>query len=165
MTLRKKFYPWASALPKKFSVPCATLFGLGNLSAPGTWGSVAGVVMYCLCFQGMSLFGYVAFSLLLAYLAIGICDSAERHLQLRDPHGVILDEFVAIPVCFLPITTVFSGWWLLLGFALFRFFDIKKPFWINDMQDIEGGAGCVMDDVVAGLATALCLNILALVVA
>ncbi len=165
MTLRKKFYPWASVLPKKFSVTCATLFGLGNLSAPGTWGSVVGILFYCLFFQGMPIFRYAVFALLVAYIAIGICDAAERHLQKRDPREIVLDEFVAVPICFLPITVhYFNGWWIFAGFLLFRILDIKKPLWINDMQSLEGGAGCVMDDVIAALAVALAMNLLAIII-
>lgn len=164
MILRRKFYPWASALPKKLSINCATLFGLGNFSAPGTWGSAAGILLYCMLFEGLGFFRYVLFAALLAYLAIGLCDAAERHLQMRDPGKIILDEFVAIPFCFLPIAQdSFGGIWLLFGFALFRFFDIKKPFWIKDMQNLEGGVGCVVDDIVAALATTLILNLVAII--
>ena len=78
-------------------------------------------------------------------------------LNRRDPGEVILDEFVAIPLCFL-------GWPLLVGpvpawavfisgFALFRLFDIWKPFGIRRLQDLPGGWGVVADDLAAALLT------------
>lgn len=167
MSLRKKFYPWAIALPKKLSIDLATLFGIGNLKAPGTWGSAVGVLFYALIFSGIgsnSLWGivqYVLFASLLAYLAVGICDSAERALGMRDPGKIILDEFVAIMFCFIPVCAEkYSVLGLLIGFGLFRFFDIKKPLGISGLQSLEGGVGCVADDIVAALASCACLNFL-----
>lgn len=171
MSLRKKFYPWSVALPKKLSVDLATLFGLGSLKAPGTWGSFAGVIFYAMFFSGIgssSLWGivqYLMFASFISYLAIGVCDSAERALGLRDPGKIILDEFVAITFCFIPICSDrYSVWGLFIGFVLFRFFDIKKPCGISGLQSLEGGVGCVADDVVAGLATCAVLNIIGIFV-
>ena len=161
--MRKKLYPWAVALPQGFSVKCAMLWKLGELKAPGTWGSVAGILLYALLFDGMGFWRYLIFATLLAYLAVGICDTAERTLRLRDPGCIILDEFVAIPFCFIPISSSYSMWGVFLGFLLFRFFDIRKPSIIYKMQDFEGGLGCVADDVAAAFATCITLNIVGLV--
>ena len=165
--MRKKLYPWAVALPKKLSVDLATLFGIGDLKAPGTWGSAVGVVFYALIFSGVgsnSLWGmvqYVLIASVFAYVAMGVCDSAERALGVRDPGKIILDEFVAIPFCFIPLcATGYSNLGLLLGFGLFRFFDIKKPCGISSLQTLEGGVGCVADDIAAAFATCATLNIL-----
>ncbi len=160
---RRRLYPWAAALPKKFSASCATLWGLGSLNAPGTWGSAAGVAFYAALFAGMGLGRYIVFSVLLAYISVGICDCAERFLKMRDPGCIVLDEFCAIPFCFLPVFhSEYSAWGILLGFALFRFFDISKPLFINKMQDFEGGLGCVADDVAAALVSCACLNLFGL---
>jgi len=168
MTLRKKFYPWAAALPKKLAVDIATLFGLGELKAPGTWGSAAGVLFYALIFSGVgsnTLWGVAQYLLLAsfgAYLAVGICDAAERALGMRDPHKINLDEFVAINFCFIPVcSSGYSVYGLFLGFALFRFFDISKPLGINSLQSLEGGLGCVADDIAAAVLSCACLNFLA----
>ncbi len=159
MTLRKKLYPWAIALPKKISVSLATLFGLGNLKAPGTWGSAAGVILYGLLFYNMSILPYVVFCALLAYIAAGICDSAERFIGVHDPHRINLDEFVAMPICYMPLLgEPFSLPGVVLGFVFFRFFDIKKPWIINKFQSIEGGGGIVADDVAAAIITCLVIN-------
>ena len=90
---RRRLYPWAAALPKKFATSCSTLWGLGSLNAPGTWGSAAGVVFYAALFAGMGLGRYIVFSVLLAYISVGICDCAERFLKMRDPGCIVLDEF------------------------------------------------------------------------
>ena len=157
---RKKLYPWAAALPKKLSTRFATLWGLGSLNAPGTWGSAAGIVLYAALFAGIGLGRYIIFAAIFAYICVGICDTAERFLKMRDPGCIVLDEFCAIPFCFLPVFhSEYSAWGVLLGFAFFRFFDITKPFIINKMQDFEGGLGCVADDIAAALASCICLNI------
>lgn len=160
---RKRLYPWAAALPKKLSAKCATLWGLGSLNAPGTWGSVAGIVFYAALFAGTGLTRYIIFALIFAYISVGICDTAERYLKMRDPGCIILDEFCAIPFCFLPIFhTQYSAWGVLAGFALFRLFDITKPLFINKMQDFEGGLGCVADDIAAAITTCVVLNAIGL---
>ena len=171
MTVRKKFYPWAATLPKKVSVNLATLFGLGNLKAPGTWGSAAGVLFYWLVFSGLGgdgalgFFRYILFAALLTYLAVGICDAAERAIGMRDPGKIILDEFVAMNFCFLPLSAKpYSAFGLLLGFGLFRFFDIKKPLGISKLQSLEGGLGCVADDIAAAIVSCIALNAAALAV-
>ncbi len=154
------------ALPKNVSVNLATLFWVGGLKAPGTWGSAVGVLFYALIFSGIgsnSVWGvvqYLIFAIFGAYLAVGICDAAERALGVRDPGKIVLDEFAAIPFCFIPICAEgYSVYGLLLGFAFFRFFDIRKPLGINELQSLEGGLGCVSDDVAAALLSCACLNI------
>lgn len=170
MTIRKKFYPWCLTLSKGLSIKFATLFGLGNLKAPGTWGSAAGAVFYMLALAGigtydtLGFFRYVFFAALFAYIAVGICDAAERALGERDPGRIILDEFVAMNFSFLPFASQpYSLFGVVVGFALFRFFDIKKPLGIAKLQDLEGGLGCVADDIAAALASCICLNVLGMI--
>jgi len=164
MTLRKKFYPWAAALPRKTAVNAATLFGLGNFSAPGTWGTAAGVLFYALLFKSVDIVPFVVFAAVFAYAAVGICDAAEKFLGQRDPHNIILDEFVAVPVCFIPLAGhSFSAMGMIAGFVIFRFLDIRKPLFINKMQSLEGGLGCVADDIAAALVTCVCVNLLGLI--
>ena len=72
-----------------------------------------------------------------------------------------LDEFVAMPFCFFTTLGVYNLWGLMLGFALFRLFDISKPLFVNRLQSLEGGLGCVADDIAAGILSAVCLNAIA----
>jgi len=98
------------------------------------------------------------------YISIGICGEAEFRLGRRDPGEVILDEFIVMPLCFLgwPVLAVSLPNWIifLAGFALFRLFDIIKPFGIKRLQTLPGGWGVVMDDVAAALAACATLHAL-----
>lgn len=161
MALRDKFYPWANSLPRRPAVALATLFGLGKLVAPGTWGSAAGILLYPFLFKDLPAGVYLIAAVVLAYVAVGVCDSAERHLNMKDPGMINLDEFVAMPFCFFTTLGVYNLWGLMLGFALFRLFDISKPLFVNRLQSLEGGLGCVADDIAAGILSAVCLNAIA----
>ena len=90
-------------------------------------------------------------------VAVAICGEAEFRLGRRDPGEVILDEFVAMPLCFLgwPLLVGPAPAWavFMAGFALFRFFDIVKPLGIARLQELPAGWGVVADDVAAALAT------------
>lgn len=100
--------------------------------------------------------------MLASYFAVALCGEAEHRLGQKDPGEVILDEFVVMPLCFL-------GWesligrippWavLLVGFGLFRFFDILKPLGISRLQRWPGGWGIVADDLGAALAACATLH-------
>ena len=166
MSLACKYYPWARKLAPKTAVGLATLGITGSLKAPGTFGSLLGLFFYLFFFRFLPLGAYLLFAGALVYFAVGVCDEAERVLKRRDPGCIVLDEFAAMQLCFLPLpfldssnTTVWTGF---LGFALFRIFDIYKPMGIKKIQNLEGGLGCVMDDVAAALVVWVILNILAL---
>ncbi len=153
---------WPRYWPTHVVVGAATFGNLGSLKAPGTWGSAAGVLLYFLLFYTTSeLFGAL---LILAscYFAIGICGEAEKRLKKIDPGEIILDEIVAIPVCFLGLKPFIAGDYgvfVVVGaFLVFRFFDILKPLGIKNLQRYYGGFGVVIDDVVAGLATCAIMN-------
>jgi phosphatidylglycerophosphatase A len=157
---------WPRQFPTQVVVGLATLGPLGRrMKAPGTWGAAAGTLYFVLCFAYMGIAGNLIASAIGAYVAVGICGEAEVRLGRRDPGEVILDEFVAMPLCFLgwqwiaaPQTLQFVGL-LLAGFALFRFYDIRKPLVINSLQSLPGGWGVVVDDTAAALATCATLHL------
>lgn len=151
-------------LPTPWVVGFATLGPVGNLKrAPGTWGSAAGLIIYALAFHYQPPPLYIITTLVFVYASILVCNEAEVRLQQRDPGKIVLDECCAIPVCFFMLqdaVTASGGWPLLLaGFALFRLFDIWKPGPIGRVQQVPGGLGVVLDDVLAGLATCLVLHL------
>ncbi len=156
--------PWIRRLPASLVVALATLGPIGRrLPAPGTWGSVAGLVVFAGCFAGrLGLGGTLLLGAAGGALAVALCGEAEVRLGRRDPGEVILDEFVAMPLCFLGWTTLagtLPGWAvLLLGFGLFRLFDIAKPFGIRRLQELPGGWGIVVDDTAAALAACATLQ-------
>lgn len=158
---------FARALPGPLVVCLATAGPVGRIKrAPGTWGSLVGLVWYSVFFYNASPVGFIFFLGLSIYFSIAICDAAEKQLRLRDPGIIVLDEIVAVPLVFTGmggtggLIMEHRGWPVLLGgFILFRIFDIFKPFGISNLQKLPGGLGCVADDLAAGLAACICLNL------
>ncbi len=154
---------WPRVLPDVIVLGCATLGPLGRrFPAPGTWGSLAGMLWFLVVFSRASPGAVLVAGAVLGYLAVGLCGEAEVRLREKDPGKVILDEFLAMPLCFL-------GWralagqppdWVVLagGFALFRFFDIVKPLGIARLQRLPGGWGVMADDYAAALAACATLH-------
>lgn len=156
---------WMAAWPRGVVVALATLGPIGTIRwAPGTWGSLAGVIAFAAVFSRLSTPVLVVVTVILALFAVAVCDEAERRLGKSDPGCVVLDEFVAMPVCFLgwvEMRAVLPWWQVLgLGFLLFRVFDIAKPFGIRRLQNLPGGWGVVADDLVAALATCASLHVI-----
>lgn len=154
----------ASGRAAPWPVAAATLGPLGrSFPAPGTWGSVAGMLA-CGAFlvPGAGAAGTIAAAAAGAVFAVYCCGRAELFFGRRDPGEVILDEFVAMPLCYLGWTAwegVLPRWAiLLLGFGLFRVFDIAKPFGIRRLQSLPGGWGIVADDTAAALAAAVLMH-------
>lgn len=153
---------WPRFLPSATVLALATLGPIGRIrKAPGTFGSIAGLMYQLLLFHYLDLIASIVFGFLGLWFAAAICGEAEFRLGRRDPGEVILDEFMAIPVCFLGwqhMAERLPSWsapWIIFvsGFVLFRFFDILKPLGIRKLQDLPGGWGVVIDDVAAALAT------------
>jgi len=162
--MRLKQPAWPRILPTAFVVGCATLGPLGRrLPAPGTWGSLAGLLVFAVFLPRAGLGELLALSLVAAYLAVGFCGEAEVRLQEKDPGKIVLDEVIAIPLCFLgwrELLGVAPAWLLLsVGFLLFRLFDIAKPFGIRRLQSLPGGWGVVGDDVAAALLACATLHV------
>ncbi len=157
---------WTRRWPTPLVLALARLGPIGpNLPAPGTWGSLVGLAWVWLAFwwPGLGLGCMLALILTSSYAAVALCGEAEVRLGKTDPGEVILDEFVAMPVCFLGasrLLAVAPAWAVLLaGFALFRFFDIVKPLGIRRLQALPGGWGVVIDDTAAALTTCATLHL------
>lgn len=157
---------WSRFLSRWWVVNLATLGGVGRfLPAPGTWGSLLGLGYAASLVLGLKLgtIEVLALSAVSSYLAVAICGEAEVRLGRSDPGEIILDEFVAMPLCFLgwsELTVgISNGVVLLAGFTLFRFFDIVKPLGISRLQRWPAGWGVVVDDLAAALATCGALHL------
>jgi phosphatidylglycerophosphatase A len=150
---------WPRFLSSAMVLNCATLGPIGRrLPAPGTWGSVAGLLYFTVFFADRyGIFGTLLLSAIGSYVAVAICGEAEFRLGRRDPGEVILDEFVAMPLCFLgwpALVGPLPPWAIfLIGLGLFRLFDILKPFGIKRLQHLPAGLGVVVDDLAAALLT------------
>jgi len=159
---------WSRFLPTSIVLAIARVGPCGRMrKAPGTWGSLAGLIYQLLIFHYQSWITVVLFSLIGLWFAVGICGEAEFRLGKRDPGEIVLDEFMVMPLCFIgwrqvaSVLPVWAGPWsvYVVAFALFRLFDITKPLGISKLQDLEGGWGVVMDDVAAALATCAVMHI------
>ena len=144
-------------------------FGVGRIPvAPGTFGSVAGVLWFGLLLLTGSVWLFIAGTIAAIALSVWLCGAAEKILGQTDPGSVVLDEIAAIPVCFLGWVAVivfktgalpgvadfFSAhtWPLTLGvFVAFRFFDVAKPWPVYQSQSLPGGWGVTIDDLLAAV--------------
>lgn len=161
---------WPRFLSTRTVIALATLGPIGcRLPAPGTWGSVAGLLYFIVIFHPFQAVDYrldaienLLLSAVGSYIAIGLCGEAEFRLGRKDPGEVILDEFVAMPLCFIGwplLGEIMPPWAICLaGFGLFRLFDILKPFGIGRLQDLPAGWGIVVDDIAAAFATCLTMH-------
>jgi phosphatidylglycerophosphatase A len=125
-------------------------FGAGlSPRAPGTAGTVVAVPMIML----IGMYGWQAqliAALLFSVLGVYICGHAAKALHTHDHPGIVWDEISGFAITMLgaPLT----WYWLLTGFALFRFFDIVKPWPIREADhSLKGGLGIMLDDVIAGI--------------
>ncbi len=150
------------SLLDRLSLAVSTLGPIGWLpKAPGTWGSLAAVVAAPFIFLPFSL--QIRLWILAALFVLGglAAHRAEKILGQKDPGCVVIDEVLGQWVCFLPFAFRFASvnfWHLAIGFALFRAFDILKPWPIRRSETwLPGGFGIMLDDVIAGILAALCL--------
>jgi len=155
--------------------------GVGRIPlAPGTFGSVVGLAWFLVLLLPGSLWFFVVGSLGGVAASVWLCGQAERLLDQRDPGSVVLDEIIAVPLCFgvwvglchfqtagIPAPEHVLGattWPLTICVLLaFRLFDVWKPWPIRQSQRLHGGWGVTIDDVLAAvyvnlvLAAGLCV--------
>ena len=124
--------------------------------APGTCGTVVAVMIYLLL-PPMSALTYLGFILVTFLVGIWLCDRASRAAGIQDPGGIVWDEFVGL---WITLFLAPPGWqWVLVGFILFRLLDILKPWPIKWADSrVKGGLGIMLDDVIAGIMAALCIQ-------
>jgi len=125
--------------------------------ASGTFGTLAATpLIFVPIFFGPYLGGL--FLLIFVALAFWASDLSQRFLGKRDPSEIVIDEVAGFLVTMFLMPLSWLS--LLLGFILFRIFDIAKPFPIRRLEKIEGGAGIVLDDLLAGIYAHVVLRIL-----
>jgi phosphatidylglycerophosphatase A len=138
----------------------ASGFGSGfSPRAPGTVGSAAALLPW-LWLRVLPL-PFYALAVLIAF-AIGVWASSwvVKRSGVQDPQVVVWDEFVGVWIALIAAP---PGWiWMLTGFALFRLFDIWKPWPVSWADEkIGGGLGVMLDDVFAGIYALIVLQVAA----
>ena len=131
-----------------------TAFGLGFLRpAPGTWGSLGGLIFWWFFLAGLSVLTQLL--IIAGYFCISwwLCSRLISRLGIQDEPQIVADEVAGV---WLALIFAPQVWWVaLLAFGLFRFFDIAKPGvvgWLD--ENVHSGLGVMADDMMAGLISA-----------
>ena len=159
----------AKTSPTDYLALAISTWGVGYLPlAPGTWGSLVGVLIFLLIgrlsdARTTFLLASLVVIVLVTLAGIWAASQVERLMQRKDPGRVVVDEVAGQLISLLPLAWVdgaFSGWWVIVSFILFRFFDIVKPYPARRFEALKGGLGIMADDLVAGVYGALITGIL-----
>ena len=124
--------------------------------APGTMGTLVGVLLYLLLWHHFSWPLYTLFTILLLYLGVRESNHGAQLFGEEDSPHIVIDEIVGYLVTMLGIK--YGFWPVVLGFLLFRIWDIWKPFY--PLEDFPGGWGVMLDDLAAGVLANIMLRII-----
>lgn len=134
--------------------------------APGTAGAVEGVAIFFLLHSlhlgpGSSMLALAVMNVALFATGVWASNCACRVTGLKDPQTVVIDEVSGQVISLTPLVFVssLSIASVLLGFLLFRFFDILKPYPIRKLEHLSGGFGVMADDVLAGVYAAILVGL------
>jgi len=146
----------------RFFLLFSTVFGVGySPVAPGTLGTLIAIPVYYFLsnisspIYEITLIGFF-------FLSVWISENAEVFFRKKDDPRIVIDEMMGflITMLWVPKTTRF----IVIGFFLFRFFDILKPFPIRRLEKrLKGGFGVVLDDVMAGIYANVVLQVIDLI--
>ena len=134
-------------------------FGSGLMPvAPGTWGTLAAIPIYLL-FAWTSWGTYFVLTIAAFLLGVFVCERVSSDLGVHDYSGIVWDEVVGylLTMFMAPVSFI----WMVVGFALFRLFDIWKPQPIGFVdKQVRGGLGIMLDDVLAAVPAWLIMQLL-----
>lgn len=149
--------------------------GLGSglpKRAAGTWGTVGGVIV-ALPMLALGFWGFLAITLMGCAIGSYVCGKTSDLMNVHDDPHIVFDEWVGVWIALLPTAWLMNGAFdgdkgtlahfhpnvallIVIPFVLFRFFDVIKPFpikWVDN--NVSGGFGILIDDVIAGVMSAL----------
>lgn len=131
--------------------------GLGLApKAPGTFGTLLGIPL--LLIMPHNLIAYAVIVVVLFALGVWCCDVCAKNLGVHDHPGIVWDEVVGYLITMAAVPR--DIWWVLAGFAVFRFFDIIKPWpisWVD--KQVHGGLGIMLDDALAAFFALLVMQV------
>lgn len=140
-------------------------FGFGSglaRQAPGTWGTLAAMPFCCALWWWLPLWAFALALLAMAMLGVLVCERVAQDLGVHDHGGIVWDEWVGYGIALLALPP--DWYWPLLAFVAFRVFDIAKPWPISRIdENVHGGLGIMLDDMLAGVLACVALHALRLV--
>ena len=129
-------------------------FGSGLLpKAPGTFGTLAAIPLYLLLAPS-SMIVYLIAVIVMSIVGIYICGKAAKDAGVHDHGAIVWDEIVGFLITMFMIPLSWKS--VIVGFILFRIFDIFKPI----DKNVHGGLGIMLDDIIAGLAALACMHLI-----
>lgn len=134
-------------------------FGSGlSPKAPGTMGTLAAIPLFLLCAQ-LPFYAFIAVTLLISIVGIWICDKASKDAGVHDHGAIVWDEIAGFFITMIAIPVSWQS--IVVGFILFRIFDILKPWPISiaDKQ-VTGGFGIMLDDIIAGILACALMHLI-----
>lgn len=145
-------------MQKLFLKILASFFGLGYLpKSPGTFGTLGGVLIWYLMW-GFPVLDYLFVVIFIVIISTIISHKAWYIYGKTDNQHIVIDEVVGFLVSM--IGSAYTWYWGVIGFILFRVFDIFKPFPVRKAENLYGGIGIVADDVAAGIYALLVMAII-----
>ncbi|MBA6335707.1 MULTISPECIES: phosphatidylglycerophosphatase A [unclassified Colwellia] len=134
-------------------------FGSGLLpKAPGTYGTLAAIPLYLLL-APTSVSTYLAIVIIMSIAGIYICGKAAEDAGVPDHGAIVWDEIVGFLITMFLVPLTWQS--IVVGFILFRIFDIFKPWPISYVdKNLHGGLGIMVDDILAGLAALACMHLI-----
>jgi len=143
-------------MPDKLIKLFSTWFYIGNFPAgPGTLASAVTVLLVIIC--SFNIYLYVAVMIAVTVLGFLVSGKMEALLGKKDPSCIVIDEVAGIMISF--ILLPLSPKVILTAFFLFRAFDMFKIYPANKFEGLGGGAGVMIDDVMAGIYTNLTMQV------
>ncbi len=137
----------------------STVLKVGYLQiAPGTWGSFVALLIWYVIIGHISSITLIVLIVIIFTLGVYTSSITENNIAQKDPSVIVIDEWVGqwIALLFLPKSLS----WGVVAFLLFRLFDIWKPYPIKKLDNIHGGWGIMLDDVLAGVYALVILSLI-----
>ena len=137
----------------------ASIFGIGYIKGGGTLAAMVTCILLYISWQLLGFYNpfyLLIVTIVITLLGIYVGNRVEPYWG-KDSYRVVIDEVAGMLVTMLFIPA--NLYYLLIGLVLFRFFDMVKPLYIRKMEDLPGGTGVMMDDVLAGVYANIVLQV------